>query len=216
MAQLFNKSTNTLAKLSIVLGGLVAIGALFIAGVLHRSPYYTRVGVVREQPIPFSHKHHVAGLGIDCRFCHSNVETSSFAGIPPTATCMKCHSEMWNQAPMLEPVRESFKSGKPLEWERVHDLPDYVYFDHSIHISKGVSCKTCHGRVDEMPMMWKENTLHMQWCLECHRNPEKYITDKEHVFDMEWEPHGDRVEHGKRLVEEYGIHPKTNCSTCHR
>ncbi|MFT5207005.1 MAG: hypothetical protein ACI9CF_000750 [Candidatus Omnitrophota bacterium] len=216
MSQIFRKRTNLLAKISIVLGGATAAGILVLGSVLDQSPYYTRVGVPREQPIPFSHKHHVGGLGIDCRFCHTSVEDSSFAGIPPTATCMKCHSEVWKDAPMLEPVRESMRSGKPIEWTRVHDVPDFVYFDHSIHIAKGVSCQTCHGRVDEMPLMKKENTLFMGWCIECHRNPEKFVGPKEHVFEMGWKADEDQLTMGNKLVKDYNIKTSINCSTCHR
>jgi len=216
MAQIFHRSTNTIAKVSIIVGVTLAISALVLGGILDRSPYYTQVGVVRAQPVPFSHKHHVAGLGIDCRFCHTSVEESSFAGIPSTETCMKCHSEMWKDSPMLEPVRESFRTGESLEWVRVHDTPDFVYFDHSIHVNKGIGCVTCHGQVDQMPLMAKAETLHMQWCLDCHRNPENFVRPKEHVFDMNWESEEDQAVLGPRLVDEYNIKPSTNCSVCHR
>jgi len=216
MGQIFHRSTNTVAKVSIVVGGALVVGILVLAGVLDRSPYYTLVGVAREQDVPFSHKHHVQGIGIDCRFCHTSVEDSSFAGIPPTETCMKCHTEIWKDSPMLEPVRESFRTGESLEWVRVHDTPDFVYFNHSIHVEKGVGCVTCHGRVDQMPLMAKANTLHMQWCLECHRNPENFVRPKEHVFDLDWEPEEDQTVLGRRLVEKYNIKPSTDCSTCHR
>src|SRR5438876_10304897 len=175
MTQIFHPSTNTFAKVTI-------FGAIFIvAGLTNlvlawvRSPYYTEAGVAREQPVPFSHKHHVSGLGIDCRYCHTTVETSGFAGIPPTKTCMNCHSQIWTGAPMLEPVRESFRTGKSLVWNRVNDLPDFVYFNHSIHINKGVGCNTCHGPVDRMPLMYNFASLQMEWCLDCHRAAEKYL-----------------------------------------
>jgi len=216
MAQIFHRSTNTIAKVSIIVGGVLAVGVLVLASFLDRSSYYTQVGVARAQEVPFSHKHHVAGLGIDCRFCHTSVEKSAFAGIPPTQTCMKCHSEVWKDSPMLEPVRQSFRSGESLEWVRVHDTPDFVYFDHSIHVNKGVACTTCHGQVDQMPLMWKENTLHMQWCLECHKNPENFVRPREHVFDVNWESEEDQVTMGRRLVKEYNIKTSTDCSTCHR
>lgn len=216
MGQLFPKRINTIAKLSIV-GGLGAVvGLLVLGGVLTRSPYYTQVGIPREQPVPFSHKHHVGGVGIDCRFCHTSVEKGAFAGIPPTTTCMKCHSQIFTDAPMLEPVRESAKTGKPLEWVKVHDLPDYVYFNHSIHVAKGVSCTTCHGQVDQMPLMMKQNTLHMEWCLSCHRNPENFVRPKEHVFDPHWKSAEDQKTLGARLVKEYKIKKLTDCSVCHR
>jgi hypothetical protein len=173
---------------------------------------------VRDQPIPFSHERHVAGNGIDCRYCHTSVEESNFAGIPPTETCMSCHSQILTDAPMLEPVRESFRSGTPIQWNRVHDLPDFVYFNHSIHVKKGVGCETCHGRVDRMPLMWKQNTLQMEWCLECHRAPEQFIRPRDQVFTMGYVPAGDQLEIGRKLVQEYHINVKqlTNCSICHR
>ncbi len=133
------------------------------------SPIYTRVNEAREQPVPFSHKHHAGELGIDCRYCHTSVEKSSFAGLPPTQTCMTCHSQIWTNAPMLEPVRASYRDDKSIAWTRVNALPDFVYFDHSIHVSKGIGCTTCHGQVAEMPLTWKANTLYMSWCLDCHR-----------------------------------------------
>ena len=150
-------------------------------------PYTTWVRVPREQPVPFSHKHHVDGLGIDCRYCHTSVETSHYAGMPPTETCMTCHSQLWTQAALLEPVRQSLATGMPIQWNRVNDLPDFVYFDHSIHVNKGIGCATCHGQVDQMPLTWKENTLYMKWCLECHRAPENEIRPRGEVFNMKWQ-----------------------------
>jgi hypothetical protein len=176
----------------------------------------TEVGSARQQPVPFSHKHHVADAGIDCRYCHTSVEQAAFAGIPPTKTCMNCHAQLWTEAPMLEPVRESYRTGKPLEWVRVHKLADFVYFDHSIHVKKGVGCVTCHGRVDQMPLVWRVNTLYMEWCLECHRQPERFVRPREQVFNLEWEPPKDQLALGKKLVAEYKIQKLTNCSVCHR
>ena len=155
-------------------------------------------------------------LGIDCRYCHTTVEKSSFAGIPPTQTCMTCHSQIWINAPMLEPVRASYRSDKSISWTRVNALPDFVYFDHSIHISKGVGCTTCHGQVAEMPLTWKANTLYMDWCLECHRDPAKYVRPKSEVFDPGYVTPANQLELGAKLVKEYKIHSLTNCSTCHR
>jgi hypothetical protein len=216
MSQIFHPSTNTLSKVSIFGAVFFLIGAIFVVDEINRSPYVTQVTVARQQPVPFSHKHHVAGIGIDCRYCHTSVETSSFAGIPPTETCMSCHSQIWADSPILEPVRASFRSGQSLEWTRVHDLPGFVYFNHSIHVTKGVGCATCHGRVDLMPLMWKETTLHMEWCLDCHREPEKYVRPREEVFRMDYQPAGDQLEIGARLVKEYRIRKLTNCSVCHR
>jgi hypothetical protein len=187
MAQIFHKSFNSLAKVSIVAGGLVALTAVGYAALLfNRNPAVTQVGISREQPVPFSHDHHVGGLGIDCRYCHTTVEVSAKAGVPPTKTCMTCHSQVWKDAPLLEPVRASFREDKSLEWLRIHDLPDFVYFDHSIHVKKGVGCETCHGRVDKMPLMIRQNTLNMEWCLECHRDPVKNLRPREAVYEMDW------------------------------
>ncbi|MBI4565815.1 MAG: cytochrome c3 family protein [Planctomycetes bacterium] len=213
MAQLFHPAANVVAKAGIF-GAVffLALGA-WLWGRVYRSAYVTGAGVARPQPVPFSHKHHVAGVGIDCRYCHTSVEEGPFAGIPAVKTCMHCHSQIWADSPVLEPVRESFRSGLPIAWTRVHDLPDFAYFDHSIHVAKGIGCVTCHGRVDEMPLTWKTHTLFMEWCLECHRHPENYVRPREAVFDPAWEtPPG----MGARLVKEYDIKSKTNCSFCHR
>lgn len=181
MPQIFHPSANTLSKVSIFGGVFIATGLGWVLSVLYRSPYQTEVGVVVEQPVQFSHKHHVQGLGIDCRYCHISVETSAFAGIPSTETCMSCHSQIWTSAPDLEPVRESYRSGKSIPWVRVHDLPDFVQFNHSIHVSKGVECKSCHGAVEEMPLTYREHSLSMKWCLECHRDPEAFAGAGVHV-----------------------------------
>jgi hypothetical protein len=176
----------------------------------------TQAGVARIQPVQFSHQHHVGGMGIDCRYCHTSVEKSAVAGIPPTQTCMNCHSQIWNQSPELEPVRESFRSGKSLEWVRVHDLPEFAYFNHSAHVNKGVGCTTCHGRIDRMPLVWQESSLQMEWCLECHRAPEKFVRPQGEVFNAAYEPPANQLELGRKLVHEYGLKPRTSCSTCHR
>lgn len=210
--QLFHPSINSFAKVSIVAVALSALLLLSVATAVDRSPYVTRVNVPITQPVPFSHQHHVAGLGIDCRFCHSSVETSAFAGIPSVETCMTCHSQIWRDSPMLAPVRDSFATGTPIRWTRVHNLPDYAYFQHDIHIAKGVGCESCHGRVDEMPLTWKANTLHMDWCLECHRNPAPHIRPREQVFTMGYLP----------AAKQPDVHPQfetqriTDCWTCHR
>jgi len=216
MAQIFRPSTNAFAKASIVVTGILVVGLGAFLYALNRSPYNTNVGVPKEQPVPFSHKHHVNGIGIDCRYCHTSVERSAFAGIPATETCMSCHSQIWADAPMLEPVRESFRSGKSLQWTRVHDLPGFVYFNHSIHVNKGMGCAVCHGRVDQMPLMYQENTLFMEWCLECHRQPEKFIRPKDKVFDMTYKPAEDQMVLGARLVKEYKVRKLTDCAVCHR
>jgi hypothetical protein len=219
MSQIFHHSTNTFARITL-------FGAVFILGFLGwvlfelaGSAYVTRQSQAREQPVPFSHAHHVGGIGIDCRYCHTSVETSGFANIPPTKTCMNCHSQIWLQSPTLEPVRASFRTNTSIQWTRVHDLPDFVYFNHSIHVNKGVGCETCHGRVDRMALTWQENTLQMSWCIDCHRAPEKALRPRDQVFAMGYKPQGDQEEIGRKLMAEYKIldpHTLTSCSTCHR
>jgi hypothetical protein len=216
MGQIFHPSTNTISKVTIF-GGLAAVAALaaLLAGI-DRSSYVTEAGVARAQPVPFSHKHHVADAGIDCRYCHISVETSSFAGIPATKICMNCHSQIWSESPTLEPVRASFRTGQSIEWTRVHNLPQFVYFDHSIHVNKGVGCTTCHGPVDRMPLMWRENSLYMEWCLECHREPERFVRPRQFVFSVNWQAPADQLKLGRQLIEEYKIQRLTSCSVCHR
>jgi hypothetical protein len=214
--QIFHHSTNTLAKVSIF-GALVAAGlGMWLLLEVNRTPYVTNAGVARIQPVQFSHQHHVGGLGLDCRYCHTSVEKAAVAGIPPTKTCMNCHSQIWSTSPELEPVRESFRTGNSLEWIRVHDLPEFAYFDHSAHVNKGMGCSTCHGRVDRMPLVWQEKSLQMEWCLECHRAPEKFVRPQSEVFNAAYEPPADQIEQGRKLVQEYGLKPRTSCSTCHR
>jgi hypothetical protein len=219
MSQVFHRSTNYWSRASII-GVLVFIGFVAWAVVaVSWSGYVTGQGVTVDQPVQFSHAHHVGSMGIDCRYCHTTVEESSFANIPPTKTCMNCHSQIWTSAPILEPVRASFRDNRPLEWQRVHDLPDFVYFNHSIHVNKGVGCATCHGRVDRMPLMYQENSLQMSWCLNCHRNPEKYVRPRDQVTNMAWEPPANDPGLGERLVKVYKIadvRQLTSCSTCHR
>ena len=216
MAQIFHPSTNTISKVTIFGAVFFVAGLVWLILFMNRSSYVTQVSVPREQPVPFSHKHHVEGLGIDCRHCHTTVEESAFAGIPPTKTCMNCHSQIWSDAPILEPVRESYRTDESLEWTRVHDLPDYVYFNHSIHVSKGIGCASCHGRVDQMPLMWKANSLQMEWCLDCHRHPEQHLRPKEEIFNLEWERPADRPELGAELMAKYKVRRPTDCSHCHR
>ncbi|HEY7292405.1 MAG TPA: cytochrome c3 family protein [Vicinamibacterales bacterium] len=216
MSQIFHRSANTIARVSIFGAVFFIAGSLYLFDQVNRSSWITEVHVAREQPIQFSHERHVAGNGIDCRYCHTSVEDSAFAGIPPTKTCMNCHSQIFANSPFLEPVRESFRTGKSIEWTRVHDLPDFVYFNHSIHVNKGVGCTTCHGQVDRMPLMWREQSLQMEWCLDCHRQPERYVRPREAVFRVDYEPPSDQEALGRRLVAEYQIQKLTSCSTCHR
>jgi Cytochrome c7 and related cytochrome c len=214
--QIFLRSTNTLAKVSIF-GAVFFLAFLgWLVGLLMRSGYQTREDLILKQPVPFSHEHHVAGLGIDCRYCHTSVETAGFAGLPPTETCMNCHKQIWTNAELLEPVRASWRDGVPIRWNRVHDLPDYVYFNHSVHIAKGVGCVSCHGRVDRMPLMYQDASLLMEWCLACHKDPVKNLRPREEVFNMEWQPPADLPALQARLAKEYNVKSLMSCSTCHR
>jgi hypothetical protein len=216
MSQIFHRSANTLSKVSIF-GVLALVGGLvLLAIVLARSSYVTKQDLFVEQPLQFSHLHHVTDDGIDCRYCHTSVETSSFAGIPPTKTCMNCHAVLFANAVFLEPVRQSFRDNKPLHWVRVHDLPDFVYFNHSIHVKKGIGCESCHGRVDQMPLMRQENSLLMEWCINCHKNPQDYVRPRSEITTMGYRPAVAQSVAGPQLVKEYGIKPPLNCSTCHR
>ena len=219
MSQIFHRSSNALARTTIF-GAVFIIGFVGWAGYqLDLSHYATRQDVPRDQPIPFSHEHHVGGEGFDCRYCHTSVETSNFAGLPPTQTCMNCHSQIWRTSPTLEPVRASFRTDQSISWTRVHDLPDFVYFNHSIHVAKGVGCESCHGRVDKMPLMRQAANLRMEWCLNCHRHPEQYVRPREFITTMGYVPAGDQEAIGRRLVQEYHIQDArllTSCSTCHR
>jgi hypothetical protein len=212
--QVFQRSANNLARLSI--GGGILLVLVVLTGWVsfNNSPLVRTRQNALEQPVPFSHQHHVAGLGLDCRYCHTSVEVSAFAGIPPTQTCMNCHSQVWATAEMLEPVRASFRNDESIQWNRVHRLADFAKFNHSIHVSKGFGCETCHGRVDRMPLVWQEKPLTMSWCMECHRNPEKFIRPKDKVFEMGWRAENQK-ELGARLVEQYGIRRVEYCSACH-
>jgi ferredoxin len=187
MAQIFERSSNALARASLVLSGLIVIALGVTLDGLQRSPWVTRQGQRPDQPVPFSHKHHVQGLGLQCQYCHVTVEKSSYAGIPPTKTCMNCHAQIWTNAQLLQPVRDSWATDKSLVWTKVHDLPDFVYFSHEIHVNKGLGCASCHGRVDQMPLMYEQNTLQMEWCLDCHRNPAKNIRPTSEIYNMAWE-----------------------------
>ena len=243
MSQIFHRSTNTLSRATIF-GAVFIVAALGgIVYVVQGSPFVTYAGMRKPQPVPFSHQHHVTGLGIDCRYCHTSVETSSFAGIPPTKTCMNCHSQIWTNAQLLEPVRASYRSGESLQWTRVNQLPDFVYFNHSIHVTKGVGCNTCHGPVDLMPLMYQQESLQMEWCLGCHRDPGKNLRPRDQVFNMRYQPpttgnpvtvdgkpFTDQDSLGAYLIKKYRVRVGriatedgqvsvgdiTSCSTCHR
>ena len=215
MAQIFHRSTNTLSRVSIF-GALAFVAlSLWFFAIIDRSPYMTQQSIAREQPVQFSHRHHVDELGIDCRYCHTSVEDAAFAGIPPTATCMNCHSQIWTDAPILEPVRASYRNDTPLEWIRVHDLPDFVYFNHAIHVAKGIGCASCHGRVDQMNQIWQESSLQMSWCLDCHRHPEQHVRPRDRIYDFEWVAE-DQAALAAELLPLYDIRTRTDCTTCHR
>lgn len=216
MAQIFHRSTNTISRVSIY-GAVILIAILgYAVNVVNQTSYVTEVHNARPQPVPFSHKHHVGELGLDCRYCHSSVELSSSAGMPPTQTCMACHSQIWTGAAILEPVRASYRDSTPISWTRVNALPDFVYFNHSIHVAKGVGCTTCHGPIAEMNITWRAQSLYMRWCLECHNAPEKYLRPRSEVFNAFYEPPSDQEALGNRLMTEYKVQKLTTCTTCHR
>lgn len=189
-----------------------AIGLAYYAS----SPRTVDLGYAPKQPVAFSHALHAGKLAIDCRYCHSTVERAAHAAIPPTATCMNCHRQIATDSPLLQPVKDSFVKGQPIPWVRVHALPDFAYFDHSAHVNRGVSCVSCHGRIDKMERVTQVETLRMGWCLDCHRNPEPHLRPRELVTDLDWVPGEDPVQLGRRLREELNINPSTSCSTCHR
>jgi hypothetical protein len=200
-----------------IYGAVILIALLgYAVDVINNTSYVTEVHNARPQPVPFSHKHHVGELGVDCRYCHTSVEVSSSAGMPPTQTCMACHSQIWTNAAILEPVRASLRDSTPISWTRVNALPDFVYFNHSIHVAKGVGCTTCHGPIAEMNITWRAQSLYMRWCLECHNAPEKYLRPRSEVFNAFYEPPKYQLELGERLMKEYKVQKLTNCTTCHR
>ncbi len=220
MPQIFHPSFNTLSRLSVFGAAIGVVGLLILGYLFMRSSYQTKVNVSIDQPIAFSHAHHSGELGIDCRFCHTTVETSAFANVPPTYTCMTCHSQIWKDSPALVQVRQSLAHNQPIRWRRVHDLPDFVYFDHSIHVKKGVGCATCHGRIDEMPLTYKAEPLTMEWCLDCHRHPEEKLRPPTEAFNMNYHlASSEQNAVGKKIVEQNHVPSAyflTNCSVCHR
>jgi Class III cytochrome C family len=228
MPQVFPRRANTISRVSL-LGSLLGMaGVIWVCIVYARSSYGTEEGIALVQPVPFSHQHHVDILGIDCRYCHTTVERSPYAGMPPTKTCMNCHSQIWVGSDMLEPVRASYATDESLHWHRVYNLPGFVYFDHHIHIQKGVGCASCHGRIDLMPFTYQVPSLLMEWCLNCHREPEQHIRPRAQIFNMNWQPFDERAGSGqtldqltlgRKLVKEYGIKDATeltSCTVCHR
>jgi ferredoxin len=212
MGQVFPRSANVIAPISIVVG-LLLIGA--VVGFLILAPQSYSV-TVHAQPVAFSHQQHVGAVGVDCRYCHTTVETSSFAGLPSTKICMNCHLEVLDSSDELAPIRDSAASGTPLIWNRVHDLPDYAYFDHSAHLNKGVACVTCHGQVDQMPVLYQARSLQMSWCMDCHRDPARNIRPRDQVTNMNWQPPANFDAIRQQLIRDYHVESKTSCSTCHR
>ncbi len=216
MSSLFRPGANLLSRLSL---GVIAVGALGTLGAVWgywRTPYGMRQGTPVQQPVMFDHRHHVVDDAIDCRYCHATADRGPSAGIPSTETCLNCHSQVWNKSPKLEPVRQSYFTGQPIAWVRVHKVPDFVYFNHAIHVNKGIGCVTCHGRVDRMPAIEQVAPLTMSWCLDCHRNPAPNLRPPEQITSMTWEPDGDRVALGNELMKRYDVHGRTSCTTCHR
>ncbi|MBZ4394296.1 cytochrome c3 family protein [Myxococcus sp. MISCRS1] len=216
---LFPRWTNTVSRLSAA--ALLAVPAIGIGGLMAyvRSPYVTNQQMPVEQPIEFDHRHHAGDEKIDCQYCHWSVDKAPSAGIPSTTVCMSCHAQVWNKSPYLTEVRKAFFADMPIQWVRVHNLPDFVYFNHAIHVNKGVGCATCHGRVDQMGAIEQAAPLTMAWCLECHRNPEPNLRPAEFITSMTWTPPKDKAEAaalGKKLKEEYDVHSRESCSTCHR
>lgn len=219
MSQIFPRRANAAARSTLagVVGLVLLVGWLVFT--LMRSSWATKQGEYVEQPIQFSHAHHVGGIGIDCRYCHTSVEKSSTAGIPPTKTCMNCHTQIWANAKILEPVRASYRTGQPLNWIKVYDLPNFVYFNHQIHIRQGVGCNVCHGQIDKMPLTYQASSLLMEFCLDCHRAPEKYLRPRSEVFNMNYKVPENQLELGLQLKKEYGVSSATHmisCSVCHR
>ena len=215
----FKPAANEITRLCIFIFFLIMIGGGWAATKIFESPYITRQNIVQQQPVPFSHKHHVGEEGIDCRYCHTSVEKSAYAGMPPTQTCINCHSQIYTTSPMLDPVRASFKSGEPIHWTRIHNLQNFVYFNHGIHVAKGVGCASCHGQIDQMDLTYQAAPLTMEWCLSCHRNPQMEVRPKEEVFNMKYKKPENQADFGAELVKKYHIKDAqtlTNCSTCHR
>jgi hypothetical protein len=219
MPQIFRPRSNTIARVSLLGGLLGGAFVLWLCLTYTRSSYGTGAGVVREQLVPFSHQHHVGDLGIDCRYCHTSVEHAPYAGFPSTEICMNCHSQIWVGSDMLKPVRLSYQTGQSLPWQRVYNLPGFTYFDHSIHINKGVGCSTCHGQVDQMPLTHQEPSLLMEWCLDCHRGPERHLRPRAEVFNMKWQAPDNQLELGRQLAKDYKLRDTgylVTCSVCHR
>lgn len=217
MANIFPRWTNWLPIK--VLVAVICIKVVTVVGITYYcTPKYTRVGFQPTQPVAYDHSLHVTQLGMDCRYCHFGVEEAGHSNIPTTQTCMNCHTQVQKDNPKLKELFASWESGNPVPWVKVHKAPDYVYFNHAVHVNRGVSCKSCHGQVDEMRVVWHEESMSMAWCLDCHRNPEKEVRPLDKVYDLAWsaESKEKQIEEGKKLVKEWNIHPPQNCAGCHR
>jgi hypothetical protein len=215
VAQIFPKWSNKIPLyllVFVVLGGIGTVGFVWY----YFSPEYTDVGYRPEQPVPYSHKLHAGNLGMDCRYCHSSVEVSAKANVPPTQTCMNCHTLILTNSEKLLPVRESWNTGKPIEWVRVHKIADYAYFNHSVHVNAGIGCASCHGNVAEMEKVMQVKPLSMGWCLDCHRNPDEHLRPASEITNMDWVPPENQSELAARIKEEKNIAPPVDCSGCHR
>ena len=226
MANIFPKWSNTLAPKAIVCGGLIAT-AIPLAMWYYFTPKYTRVGYMPTQPVPFQHSLHVSQLGLDCRYCHSYVEVSSHSNVPNTQTCMNCHKAIKSNSPKLQAVRDSWATGQPVEWVRIHRVPDYAYFNHSAHVNRGVSCVSCHGQINHMEQVWEDQSIGMAFCLNCHRNPQNYVRPLSEITHLDWKPADmgtnpatgqpwTQLEIGTKLVADWHVQPKVTCATCHR
>lgn len=244
MAQIFRPSSNITAKIALITGALAPLAIMVSMSQFTRSSYVTKVGIPYEQPVPFSHEHHVNELGIDCRYCHQHVEKSAYSNYPATHTCMSCHSQIWTNSPLLEPVRESYVKNVPLKWQVVNKVPDFVYYNHAIHVNRGISCNNCHGPIQAMQIVYKAQAFQMRWCLECHRNPENYVNEPDFVWNLyqniqrgkhadgspltaeeeslklgvQYKRTPEELQKGRELVKRYGIQTQalSDCYICHR
>lgn len=218
MAQVFKPSADVWLRAILVTAALTVVSIVVGGWVYLHSDWLTDVGEPPWQPVPFSHRHHAGELEIDCRYCHYTVEQSAQATLPTAETCMTCHSKVWTEADMLRPVREAYAEGRPLVWNRVVDVPDFVYFNHAIHVDKGVGCTTCHGPIQEMALTYESHSYSMAWCLDCHRDPAPYVRPRDALTDLRWKPTEDQIAVNRRRLHAEGVTPETmtDCYTCHR
>jgi hypothetical protein len=216
MASVFPPWSNTAFRVAIAAAGIGGLALVAAPMIYSRSPWARGQFFVEDQPLEFDHRHHVRDVGIDCEYCHNTARRAATAGVPSTEKCMGCHDQIWNRSPMLDVVKRSYFSGLPIPWNRVHDIPGFVYFNHAIHVNKGFGCASCHGRVDRMPAVYQVATLTMGFCLDCHRNPERYIRPEDEITNMEWSAGDGQLELGRALVKERGIRNVTTCTGCHR